>query len=108
MAEMTKCKLSNKREVGNPMLYQGKHATKNPGKQRHRGGKIGENLPWPEALRRRKQPWCGSNKKRHQSIHDAETTDASSKPPKSLASESELRDIGKQDADFPHNQRREV
>jgi len=53
MAEITKCKLSKKREVGNPMLCQGKHATKNPGKKHHRGGKIGENLPCPEALWRR-------------------------------------------------------
>jgi len=89
------------------MLCQGKYAT-NPGKKYHRGGKIGENLPWPEALWRRKQPWRGINKERHQSIHDGETTDASSKSPKSLVSESELRDIGKQNADFPHDQRREV
>jgi len=53
MAEITKCKLSKKHEVGNPMLCQGKHATKNPGKKHHIGGKIGENLPWPEALWRR-------------------------------------------------------
>jgi len=72
------------------------------------GKSITENLPWPEALWRRKQPWCGINKERHQSIHDGETTDASSKSPKSLVSESELRDIGKQNADFPHDQRREV
>jgi hypothetical protein len=68
MAEITWCKLSKKREVGNPMLCQGKHATNNPGKKHHRGGKIGENLPWPEALWRRKQPWCGINKERHQSM----------------------------------------
>jgi len=39
-------------------------------------------------------------KERQQSIHGEETTDASSK---SLASESRLRDVGKQKADFPHD-----
>jgi len=42
-------------------------------------------------------------KERQQSIHGEETTDASSKSSKSLASESRLRDVGKQKADFPHD-----
>jgi hypothetical protein len=51
----------------------------------------------------RSNPGMEIIKEHHQSIHGEETTYASSKFPKSLASESGPRVIGKQKVDFPHD-----
>jgi hypothetical protein len=80
------------------MLCQGKHATN---KTREKASQRGVDRREPTMAR--SNPGMEIIKEHHQSIHGEETTYASSKSPKSLASESGPRVIGKQKVDFPHD-----